>query len=112
MRRGRHAYDTAVFAFLVVLAFAFYIVMFARPVHGHEWLPDSCCHGRDCWPIEDNEVEWGDGVFIIKATGQTIPFNAPEVKWGENPTSKFYRCTQNAIPSLYTHCLFPPMLGV
>lgn len=101
---------TVTLAFLVVLAFVFLFLMW-RPAAGHEWLPDSCCHGRDCWAIEDNEVSSENGLFTIKATGQIIPFNDPMVKWGENPTMKFWRCTNHKKLFGVTHCLFPPPAG-
>ena len=75
----------------------------------HSWLPDDCCHGRDCYPVkyDAGEVKIVPGGYYIRPDNFTMPFTDARVRHG-NPTNDFYICRNWKVKTNPPKCLFPP----
>jgi hypothetical protein len=82
------------------------------PAHAHRaatgWLYDpSCCGDKDCYEIEDSEVQAVPGGWQINATGEV--FRSTQVK--HSPDGRFHRCSGYGQREKPTMCLYVPHMG-
>lgn len=67
------------------------LMLIASPVAAHEWYESACCHSRDCAPIPFSDVQITPEGYLIKPTGELIPFGQ-ERKTPPEGGGRFHRC--------------------
>lgn len=71
----------------------------------------DCCrgedHGGDCAPVKEGEViQTGDG-YLVRITGEIIPFNSSKIR--KSRDRQTHRCTiYRLIPESSTRCIYIP----
>lgn len=75
------------------------------------WVPDSCCHGRDCYKAAPGEVTYTEQGYLIQPQGKTFSYDSDKVEMG-NPSQDFVLCRQYKNKAVLPHCLFPPGPGM
>lgn len=71
--------------------------------------PYSCCSGIDCREVKAGEkgiVEETTRGYVIKTTGELIPFNDKRIK--PSPDGEFHWCSHGGRDTGGTICLFVP----
>lgn len=72
--------------------------------------PDKCCSNQDCREVADADVREGPGGYVIRATGEVVPYGDPRVK--DSPDGRFHWCALDDGLSgpreMSTICLFAP----
>lgn len=92
-----------------VLAGVLLLVQFMDEGQAHDWLPQTCCRGHDCYPVQfgSDEVSIVPGGYYINPDHFTIPFEDSRIRHG-NPTDHFYICRNGRLKINPPKCLFPP----
>lgn len=108
---------------LWVLAFGSYAAFtwaMVGPAWSHDALPTAakpngwsypfaCCSGMDCREVragKDKTVVETDKGYVIKATGELIPFGDKRIK--NSPDGEFHWCSHGGRDTGGTICLFVP----
>lgn len=73
---------------------------------GHSWYPGECCSGRDCAPLADSTVEEIAAGFLIKTTGEVVPFKESR----PSPDGRYHLCRSESTGKRL--CFFHPLRGV
>jgi hypothetical protein len=69
----------------------------------------ACCSSFDCRPVErDAIIESPDG-YVIRATGEVIPYSSRKVRHSQD--SDFHWCSVGGKPDSRTLCLYVPHGG-
>lgn len=71
--------------------------------------PFACCSGFDCREVragKDKTVVETDKGYVIKATGELIPFGDKRIK--NSPDGEFHWCSHGGRDTGGTICLFVP----
>lgn len=68
--------------------------------------PQSCCSGRDCYPLSGIGLDTGTDGYHIKATGEVIPFTSRRIK--PSGDGAYHRCSWGGDVNASTICLFIP----
>lgn len=71
--------------------------------------PFSCCSGIDCRPVAIADVEEGPDGYVIRATGEVVPYGDTRVK--DSPDGDFHWCSVAGAGDGRTICLFVPPRG-
>lgn len=108
---------TALVAAALAICLMAYAWVLTRPANAHEapsgWSYDrTCCSDYDCRLIADDAVAVTSGGWLVKATGEVLPFNDRRVK--PSPDGSFHRCSHAfARPEApdKTICLYAPGFG-
>ena len=67
--------------------------------------PYQCCSDRDCQPVHGTEVTEGPDGYVIKGTGEVLPYSDPRLK--DSPDGEFHLCAAPGKRSAAI-CLFVP----
>lgn len=73
----------------------------------HDWYPYDCCSDKDCAPIAESAVQFTPAGWLVRRTGETIPFDAVRT----SPDGQFHLCSRGGKPDGKTICLFTPGIG-
>ncbi len=73
----------------------------------HDWYPHACCSDRDCKPVAETAVQLTPAGWLVRTTGETIPFE----KARSSPDGQFHICSYGGKPDGRTICLFTPGIG-
>jgi hypothetical protein len=68
--------------------------------------PYSCCSGIDCRPVPESAVSERPDGYVIKATGEVIPYGDRRVK--DSPDGDMHWCSVAGREDSRTICLFVP----
>ena len=91
------------------LALCLTAIIIAGSADAHSWYPESCCGGRDCHVAGDSAVSRTANGWVIKRTGELIPFTDGRV--GKSPDDRFHVCfVLNTTWAV--RCLFVPNLDM
>jgi hypothetical protein len=116
MSCGRKSYRTRFPQFPPHLGIAFLaaaaLALFAQPALSHDWYPNQCCSGGDCYAISTSEVvALPDGSWEVKETGEI--FAGPNAdatrKVKFSPDGQYHRCSFNHDRKATSICLFIPL---
>lgn len=109
---------THVIGFICAILAAIFIIFITVSAWAHHapegWAYDpECCSGLDCRPLPDGMVEPSTAGWLVKFTGETIPYNDKRVRFsGDN---HFHWCAFNALAKEdltgKTRCLYVPDMG-
>ncbi|MGQ7793991.1 hypothetical protein ACUN0C_16405 [Faunimonas sp. B44] len=78
------------------------------PIAAHDWYPKSCCGGEDCEPVAKETIALTSGGWLVKNTGEVIPFSTAKA----SPDGQYHRCRMRVSqPNSSTRCLFVPDMG-
>lgn len=96
------------------LAGAFALITFIMcpyPAEPHEaptgWrYPYACCSDRDCRTVSDAAVTEGPEGYVIKVTGEVLPYTDRRVR--NSPDGVFHWCSMAGQENSRTICLFVP----
>ena len=93
----------------IVSAFAALITLYmiAGPASAHSWYPRKCCSDRDCYLVQDDAVELQPTGYLIRDTGEVIPYAKTQL----SPDGYFHRCSVRGAIQERTLCLFVPGAG-
>jgi hypothetical protein len=98
------------FAALVLAGQAWAHTAPASYTHPEGWKYSyQCCHERDCRRIAYDAIDEGPNGYVIKATGEVIPYTDMRVKMSED--QYFHWCSQSGLPDSKTICLYVPSRG-
>ena len=78
------------------------LILSSSIVLAHDFYPRECCSDRDCYKIEDTDVEFRSDGWLIKITGEVIPHKNARV----SPDGDFHRCSFGGRKESGTICLF------
>lgn len=97
-------------AFTACLA-AFWLAALGAPTSAHEaptgWsYSTSCCDSQDCHPAAPGEVEATPRGYLIRASGETIPYTDRRIK--PSGDSGMHRCSYYGFVEAGTICLYVP----
>ena len=84
-------------------------ILIAGGVQAHSWYPAECCDGRDCSVLPDDAVHASREGWMLRTTGETIPFD--DVRVLKSPDGRFHQCIFPAERHT-TQCLFVPAAGM
>ena len=77
--------------------------LFVSSALAHEWYPQNCCSGKDCYAISPADLlSEGSGWRILR-TNELI------VQRGYSPDGQFHRCSAGGMRDARTLCLFIPL---
>lgn len=83
------------------------------PALAHDWYDERttadgepCCGGKECAPLADGDVVEGDGGYLIRSLGITVPFAQVQ----PSPDGRFHACVW-WIPKQTVTCFFGPLPG-
>lgn len=86
---------------LIITAIAgLLVVLWSASAPAHDWYPSSCCGGHDCGPIPGTDLKMEATGWLVRQTGEVIPFTAAH----KSKDQRFHRCVYNG----KTRCLFVP----
>lgn len=100
--RGCLCRAAAVGAFVAVLA----LTVCTGPARSHHWYEVVCCSDKDCAPIADDAVKATPQGWFLPSTGETLPYNASNVKRSQD--ERFHRCVAT---DGSTRCIYVPGMG-
>lgn len=69
----------------------------------------ECCNLMDCREVPDSAVEEGPKGYVIKATGEVIPYSDKKIK--QSKDERFHWCSKGGKPDTDTICLYVPNRG-
>lgn len=96
--------------FRIPLFVALGVGLLNSPVCAHDWYPVTCCGGNDCLPLADGAAEPVRGGFLVRETGETIPWSDAK----PSPDGRYHRCrTVQKDPISLTRrgCFWAPFPG-
>lgn len=100
----------AVIALLVAAAL---LILLSQKSMAHDWYDFACCSGQDCVPVNASSVSPTPGGWLIKETGEVIPYGDPRER--KSKDSGFHRCKMhsyiNGVKADATRCLYVPDFG-
>lgn len=109
--RGEFAYRVgALLKVVAIIAVLWFLLWLIMPARAHEWLPDECCHGQDCYEAVLGEVSFVLGGYHIMPDDIVIPFGDARLRYS-NPTPVFFICRNYKKMTNAPKCLFPPQPG-
>ncbi len=76
-------------------------------IEAHDWYPFSCCSDKDCHPVDASAVKYTPAGWMVRVTGETIPFK----KVRSSPDGRFHICSYGGLPEAKTICFFAPDAG-
>lgn len=82
------------------------LLMLSSPALAHDWYDVDCCHDRDCYALADGSVTATSRGWLIRATGEIIPFG--DARERRSRDSRFHMCQPK--PG-HTRCLYVPPFG-
>lgn len=94
-----------------ISALVAFLAAFAAPALGHEaptgWAySQACCDNQDCHPAAPGEVEATPRGYLIRASGETIPYTDRRIK--PSGDSGMHRCSYYGFVDAGTICLYVP----
>jgi hypothetical protein len=112
--------DTLQFAAICAAVFlaAVFILLVPARAHHAPGTPENplgwaygleCCHLLDCRPIHQSDIEETAQGYVIKITGEVIPYGDRKIK--QSKDEDFHHCTRGGKPEGETICLYVPNRG-
>lgn len=93
-------------------AFAGPLALAVPAADAHDWYPYSCCSGQDCRPISASEVAPTPGGWLVRATGEVIPYGSTKLHMTPREAKgEYHRCSAGGRPEGRTICLYVPDMG-
>lgn len=93
---------------VIVIGGALWLYL-ARPAYPHSFYEYSCCHDKDCRPVPDGAITEGPNGYVVKATGEVIPYTDKRVR--QSPDQNFHWCSVAGLPDSRTLCIYAPGRG-
>lgn len=90
---------------LALVFAALFIAMLAATSRGHSWYPIECCSDRDCAPVASGGVGISAFGYVLKATGEVIPFSQAR----QSPDGAYHLCRSLSTNAIL--CFFAPPQG-
>lgn len=69
-----------------------FLAAWSLPARAHDWYPQSCCSGQDCYPMSWDEIDVTPDGYVVKSTGELIPFGLERLTPPEGG-GMFHRCS-------------------
>lgn len=69
----------------------------------------ECCNLMDCREVPESAIEESPAGYVIKATGEVIPYSDKKVK--QSKDERFHWCSKGGKPDTATICLYVPNRG-
>lgn len=89
------------------------LVFGVTKANSHDWYPLECCSEKDCAPIPETDVEVTPQGYLIKSTGERIPYKAARTA----PDGQYHVCRYTPSspiiqPVARPPCFWAPMTGM
>ncbi|MFC3071507.1 hypothetical protein [Shinella pollutisoli] len=100
-----------VIALAILPALALVLAVPIQPARAHDapsgWsYPFACCSNDDCRPVAETAVGEGPAGYVVRATGEVVPYADPRVR--ASPDGDFHWCSVAGEATSRTICLFVP----
>lgn len=80
-----------------------------QEARGHDFYEYRCCSDRDCRPVAEDAISEGPNGYVVKATGEVIPYNDKRIR--QSPDQFFHWCSVGGKPDSRTLCIYVPNRG-